>query len=100
MLMFTVMSVSEVYSNMEQPLLTDPRYYNLSEKDAIKWMRDESYTGTAPTVVTLIMGAFAFDVIGRRWTLAFSFVLSGLVLWGFVAVAPSKILFLLMSGLF
>jgi len=68
--------------------------------EALDWMSDEQYTGTLPTVIALMMGGYAFDLIGRRWTLAISFVFTGIMLWGFILVSPNKILFLLCSGLF
>ena len=100
LLMLTVMMVTEVFVNLELPLLLDPKYYNLDNKTAMDWMMDETYTGTAPTVITLLIGGYAYDIIGRKWTVCFTFVLTGLALWGFPFAAPSKACFLLFSALF
>jgi len=94
------MLIAGTYSTLLTKLLEDKKYYGLSMKNVIDWEQASGNFGTIPGMVILFCAGFTFDIFGRKWTIAISFLFGGVSIFLYVLCAPSYSGYLIADLLF
>jgi MFS family permease len=94
------MVIADAEISLEQPLLTNKKYYNLSIKRATYVQNLEDVASTVPGIVMLILSGYIYEICGRKKTLFFAFTIGGICLFLNPIVSPNIYIFVLLSVFF
>jgi len=99
-LQFFVMVVASDLMALEQPLLMNKKYYNMTSKEATKFqMYEEVVTALPPTIFMFFCG-YVYDIFGVKWTLTSACFLAGASLMFYPLGAPNTNWILVGSTIF
>ena len=96
---FTIL-VSDDYISLQQPLMINKKYFNLSREEATAMQSQATSLTTVPAIIMTFASGYIFDIFGRRNTLSILFIISGCMFVIFPLVAPDKDVYYVVACLF
>lgn len=76
------------------------KYYGLDRKEATELQSKTSQLTNIPGIVMILIGGFLYDIFGRQMTLCIMTLVSGFIFILFPLVAPSPIMYIVVSSLY